>query len=64
MLQEMPLRLLQSDLFSCVAVISAYKKGMQWEKTALGLLQEMPRRSLQPDVISFDATISACEEGM
>ena len=63
MLQEMPRRVLQPDLFSCDAVISACEKGMQWE-TALGLLQEMPRRSLQPEVISFDAAISVCEKGM
>ena len=59
----MPRRLMQPELFSFDAVMSACEKGVQWE-TALGLLQEVPRRALQLDLFSCDAALSSYEKSV
>ena len=68
---EIPLRILQKmyrcvvqpDVISCSAVISACEKGIKLD-AAVGLLQEMLGRLLRPDVISCNASISACEKSI
>ena len=60
-LSEMQQRLLDPDVISFNAAISACEKGEQWQQ-ALGMLSEMQQRQREPSVISFSAAISTCEK--
>ncbi|CAE8639030.1 unnamed protein product [Polarella glacialis] len=63
LLNEMrsPMNLLQPDVITYNAAISAAEKGLQWE-SALCLLQEMLTKGPAPNIISFNAAISALEK--
>ena len=59
LLREMFDRMLESDIVTYNASISASEKGPQWAQ-ALVLLREMIDRRLESDVVSYSASISAC----
>ena len=54
-------RVLEPNVISYTAAISACEKGGQWER-ALVFLQDIQQRGLDLDVISYSAVISAGEK--
>ena len=58
----MPSKMLEPDIVSYSASMSACEKGSQWVH-ALALLREMLGRRLELDVVSYSASLSACEKG-
>ena len=55
--------ILELDVVSYSASISASEKGSQWAH-ALALLREMSDGRLESDVVSYNASISASEKGL
>ena len=54
--------LLEPNVVSCGAAISACEKGLRWE-WAPSLLQQMRCSHLRPGVVSYSAAASASEKG-
>ncbi|CAK0863377.1 unnamed protein product [Prorocentrum cordatum] len=55
-------QMLEPDVISYNAGISACEKGGQWEQ-ALRMLSEIRCVKLEPNLISYSAGISTCEKG-
>ncbi|CAK9095700.1 unnamed protein product [Durusdinium trenchii] len=61
LLRAMVCALIQSNLMTCSALISACEKGRRWQH-ALILLETMIEKGYLMDVLTFNAAISACEK--
>merc|ERR1712226_455479 len=61
LLNKMPRKHLEPNVYTYNATISAMQKGQQPEK-ALQLLEQMTRNSIEPNTVSYCTSIATCEE--